>query len=197
MRATLKLSRRVSYAEYLSAEQMSGPRHEFLDGVVVMMAGGSDEHNAITNQVAWLMRGRQTGACRSYSPDQRFWIAVRRRARYADGSIICGPPEHPPHDDQATINPLVVIEVMSPSSEGDDDGDKREDFQSFDSLLAYVLVAQDARRVKVYRRGELGWEATTYKDGSSFELPSLSSPIEVGEVYDGILDEQGRSLLRG
>ena len=196
MEAVLRLPRRVTYADYLAAEEMSDRRHEFFDGVVVMMAGGSDEHNAISNQLAWLLRGRQTGSCRSYSPDQRFWIASRRRGRYADGSIICGPPEHPPHDDQATVNPVVVIEVMSPSSEGDDDGEKREDFQSLESLHAYVLIAQDQRRVKVYRRTEAGWEATTYKNGERFELPSLSSVIAVTEVYDGILDEQGRSLLR-
>ncbi|HEX2686351.1 MAG TPA: Uma2 family endonuclease, partial [Kofleriaceae bacterium] len=56
--------------------------------------------------------------------DQRFWIASRARGRYADGSIICGAPDHPAHDDQATTNPTVAIEVLSPSSEGDDDGDK-------------------------------------------------------------------------
>lgn len=197
MEAILRLPRRATYADYLAVESCSEHRHEFLDGVIVAMAGGSDEHNAIAGQMAGILSSRRSGPCRYYTPDQRFWIALRRHGRYADGSIICGAPEHPAHDDQATTNPLIVIEVMSPSSEGDDDGDKREDFQSLASLQAYVLVAQDARQVKVYRRLEAGWEATTYRGGDRFELPSLSSPIEVGEVYDGILDEQGRSLLRG
>jgi Uma2 family endonuclease len=196
MEATLRLPHRASYADYLAAEQDSDHRHEFLDGVIVAMAGGSDEHNAIAGRVARLLGNRETGSCRYYTADQRFWIASRARGRYADGSIICGTPDHPPHDSQATTNPTVVIEVLSPSSEGDDDGDKRSDFQSLASALAYVLVAQDQRCVKVYRRTGGEWRATTYRDGDSFELPTLSSSIPVADVYDGILDAAGRSLLR-
>jgi hypothetical protein len=59
-----------------------------------------------------------------------------------------------------------------------------------------VLVAQDQRRVKVYRRAGSEWRASTYRDGDSLELPTLSMPIPVSEVYDGILDSAGRSLLR-
>ena len=160
------------------------------------MVGGSDEHNAIAGSLAGVLGNRETGSCRYYTADQRFWIASRARGRYADGSIICGAPDHPAHDDQATTNPTVVIEVLSPSSEGDDGGDKRSDFQSLASVEAYVLVAQDQRRVKVYRRAGGEWRAATYRDGDSFELPTLSTPIPVADVYDGILDGSGRSLLR-
>ena len=196
MEAILRLPRRASYADYLAAEQDSDRRHEFIDGVIVAMAGGSDEHNAIAGNLARLLGNRRTGSCRYYPADQRFWIASRARGRYADGSIICGAPDHPAHDDQATTNPTVVIEVLSPSSEGDDDGDKRSDFQSLASVEAYVLVAQDQRRVKVYRRAGGAWHAATYGDGDSFELPTLSTSIPVADVYDGLLDAAGRSLLR-
>ncbi len=90
-------------------------------------------------------------------------------------------------------------EVLSPSSEGDDEGDKRVDFQSLASLQAYVVLAQDERRVRVYRRTERGaWltEPDVYRDGDTFELPTLSSPLAVAEIYDDILDPSGRSLLR-
>jgi len=196
MEALLRLPRRASYADYLAVEQNSGHRHEFLDGVIVAMAGGSDEHNAIAGKMAVLLGIRVSGRCRYYTPDQRFWIAARSRARYADGSIICGTPEHPAHDRQGTSNPALIVEVLSPSSEGDDDGDKRSDFQSLASLEAYVLVAQDERRVKVYRRTGDGWRAATYREGDHVELPMLSSAITVAEIYDGILDGAGRSQLR-
>ncbi len=196
MEAFLRLPRRARYADYLAAEQTSECRHEFIDGVIVAMEGGSDEHNAIAGRFARLLGNRETGCCRYYTPDQRFWIASRARGRHADGSIICGAPEHPAHDDQATTNPKVVIEVMSPSSEGDDDGDKRSDFQSLASLEAYLLVAQDERRVKVYRRAGGEWRTATYRDGDSFDLPTLSTAIPVGDIYDGILDGAGRSMLR-
>lgn len=195
MEAILRLPRRTSYVDYLAVEQSSERRHEFLDGVIVALAGGSDEHNAIAGRFAKLLGNREAGSCRYYTPDQRFWIASRIRGRYTDGSIICGAPEHPAHDAQATTNPALVLEMMSPSSEGDDDGDKRADFQSLASLQAYVLVAQDQRCVKVYRRRGAEWHTTTYVDGESFELPTLTAPIAVAEIYDGILDAAGASVL--
>ena len=199
MKVTLSLPRRATYADYLAAQQNSESRLELIDGVIVAMAGGSDEHNAIASRLAGLFGTRVPRGCRGYTPHQRFWIAATARGRYSDGSIICGKPEHPAHDSQATTNPLVVVEVLSPSSEGDDDGDKRRDFQSLTSLQAYVLAAQDTRCVKVYRRTERGeWrdEPEVYRDGESFELPRLTRAIAVDEIYDDILDAAGRSLLR-
>jgi Uma2 family endonuclease len=196
MEAFLRLPRRASYADYLAVSQGSEYRLEYFDGVIVAMAGGSDEHNAIIGRIARLLGDRETGRCLYYPADQRFWIAARTRARYTDGSIICGAPDHPAHDAQATTNPTVVIEVLSPSSEGDDDGDKRSDYQSLVSLEAYVLISQDQRRVKVYRRAGREWSVATYRDGDSFELPTLAAPILVADVYAKILDGAGKSLLR-
>jgi Uma2 family endonuclease len=199
VKATLSLPHRATYADYLAVEQGSERRHEFLDGVIVAMAGGSDEHNALTTRFAVLFGVRVASGCLGYSPDQRFWIAATARGRYSDGSIICGKPVHPTHDAQATTNPSVIVEVLSPSSSGDDDGDQRRDFQSLASLQAYVLAAQDARWIKLYRRTERGdWrdEPEIYRDGEHFELPRLTRAISVDEVYDGILDRAGRSLLR-
>jgi len=199
VKAVLSLPRRTTYADYLGAAQNSERRLEFIDGVIVAMAGGSDEHNSIAAHFTGLFMMRVRSGCHGYNSDQRFWIEATARGRYSDGSIICGKPAHPAHDNQGTTNPLVVVEVLSPSSEGDDDGDKRHDFQSLASLAAYVLAAQDARCVKVYRRAERGdWrgEPDIYRDGESFELPGLSRAIAVNEVYDGLLDEAGHSLLR-
>lgn len=199
MRAVLYLDRRATYADYLATEKASEARHEYIDGVIVAMAGGSDEHNAIASRFGGLCMARLRADCRHYTADQRFWIAATGRGRYADGSIIWGAPAHPPHDQQATTNPIVVIEVLSPSSEGDDEGDKRRDFQTLGALEAYVVAAQDERRVTVYRRDERRqWLALpdVYRDGESFELPRLASAISVGELYDGVLTPDGRSLLR-
>lgn len=199
MKAVLSLPRRTTYADYLAAEQSSERRHEFIDGVIVAMAGGSDEHNAIAGRFAGLFAARVPVGCLYYTPDQRFWIPATARGRYSDGSIICGKPAHPAHDDQATTNTSVILEVLSPSSEGDDDGAKRGDFQSLASLQAYVIAAQDSRLVKVYRRNERGeWrgEPEMYRDGESFELPRLTRPVAVAEIYEGILDAAGRSQLR-
>jgi Uma2 family endonuclease len=199
MKAVLRLPRAATYADYLAVEQHSEHRHELLDGVIVAMAGGSDEHNAIAGKLAMLLGLRLQEGCRYYTPDQRFWIAGHARSRYTDGSIICGKPDHPPHDGQATTNPVIVVEVLSPSCEGDDDGDKRLDFQSLSTLQAYVLIHQDQRCVRIYRRdaqGQWSLQADTYAGGDSFVLPASSQPIPVDEIYAGILDDKGASLLR-
>jgi Uma2 family endonuclease len=183
----------------MAAQQNSGHRLEFIDGVIVAMAGGSDEHNAIAGRFAGLFAGRLPPGCLYYTPDQRFWIAASARGRYSDGSIICGKPEHPVHDDQATTNPMVIVEVLSPSSEGDDEGEKRCDFQSLMSLRAYVMAAQDDRRVIVHGRddqGSWGDRPRVFVAGMSFDLPGQTGPISVDDVYRDILDEGGRSLLR-
>ena len=196
MRATLRLPRAATYAECLAVEQHSDHRHELIDGVIVAMAGGSDEHNAIAGRLAMVLGVRLGGGCRFFTADQRFWIAATARGRYADGSIICGKPEHPPHDGQATTNPRVVVEVLSPSSAGHDDGDKRLDLQSLATLEEYVLVAQDARHVLVYRRDEKGtWPVAPQVHGVG-ESFALSAPVAVDDVYDGVLDPERRSLLR-
>jgi Uma2 family endonuclease len=198
MRATLRLERRVTYQEYLDMQAMTPVRLEYLEGVIVAMAGGSKEHNAVAGRFAGLFEMRRNSGCRYYTPDQKFWIAATTRGRYSDGSIICGPMENPPHDRNAAVNPTVVLEVTSPSSEGDDEGDKREDFQSLESLQAYVVARQDERAVRVYRRDAHGkWQQAPeiHRDGDSFQLPSLTSAISVAEIYDGILDENGRSLV--
>jgi hypothetical protein len=100
---------------------------------------------------------------------------------------------------EAAVEPDRETARRAGPSEGDDHGEKRRDFQSLDSLQAYVLAAQDARCVKVYRRNERGeWRDVpgVYRDGDSFELPGLTRAIAVAEVYDGLLDAAGRSLLR-
>ena len=198
MKATLQLAHRATYSEYLAVERSSAHRHEFIDGVIVAMAGGSDEHNAIAGKVAMLLGQRAPAGCRYFTPDQRFWIESTGRSRYSDGSLICGKPEHPPFDNQATTNPVLILEVLSPSSEEGDEGDKRRDFQSLPSLRTYILASQDRRSVKLYRRDERGsWpsEPEVYLQGQSFEVPVLTAPLAVDDIYAGILDVQGKSLL--
>lgn len=107
MKVTLSLPSRATYDDYLATEQNSERRHEFIDGVIVAMSGGSDEHNAITAHFTGLFMTRVPSGCHGYNSDQRFWIAATARGRYGDGSIICGRPAHPAHDKQATTNPLV------------------------------------------------------------------------------------------
>jgi len=94
-------AREDTYADYLAAEQTSESRLELIDGVIVAMAGGSHEHNAIAGRFAGALSARVPATCFYYTPDQRFWIAATARGRYSGGSIICGKPANPAHDAQA------------------------------------------------------------------------------------------------
>jgi Uma2 family endonuclease len=197
MMAMLRLPR-ATYADYLAVERDSPVRHEFVDGVIIAMAGGSSLHSRLAGRFAGVLTAFASPNCFYHTSDQRFWIEPTGHGRYSDGSLLCGDPEHPEHDKDAAINPVIIVEVVSPSSAQQDHGDKRQDYQSFASLQAYVVVEQDQRAIKVYRRdGRGAWqrEPMTYRDGDSFELPRLGQPIRVNQIYDGLVGPDGRSLV--
>lgn len=193
---------RTTYADYLAVESCSEAKHEFIDGVIVAMAGGSLEHNRLELRMGVLLDGRVRLGCEAYPSNQRIWVQVSNHVRYSDGMIICGQARLGPHDGQAVANPLVIVEVLSSTTANDDKGAKRRDFQSLPSLEAYVLVAQAARRITVFSRngahvrGDAADQVRIYRSGESFDLPGLTAPIAVDEIYRGILDESGASLLR-
>lgn len=178
--------RRYTLEDYLGVEEMSGVRHEFVDGQIFAMAGGTPEHAALSAAIVVLLGSKLTGACRPYSADLRIRVIATGLATYADAAIICGDPERDPSSPTHVTNPSVVIEVLSTSTEEYDRGEKREHYQRIESLREYVLVAQDRRRVEVYRRGPAGadWEQRVYGAGDDVELPSLGLSFATNELYD-------------
>lgn len=188
----------ATYADYLAVENDSPVRHEFIDGMIIAMAGGSSLHSRLAGRFAGVLTAFAAPSCFYHTLDQRFWIESTGHTRYSDGSLLCGDPEHPVHDKHAATNPVIIVEVVSPSSAQQDYGEKRQDYQSIASLQAYVVVEQDQRAIKVHRRDERGaWqrEPVVYRDGDSFELPRLGQPIVVGQIYDGLVAPDGRSLV--
>jgi Uma2 family endonuclease len=106
-------------------------------------------------------------------------------ATYADAAVIRGEPERDPKSPTHVTNPSVIVEVLSPSTEDYDRGEKREHYQQIESLREYVLVAQDRRWVEVFQRTATGsWESRAYGPGAHAEIPSLRLRLSVDEVYD-------------
>ena len=104
---------------------------------------------------------------------------------YADAAVICGEPSSHPASPTHVTNPTVVVEVLSPSTEGYDRGEKRAHYQAIASLREYVLVAQDARRIEVFARDAAGsWEGRVYGPDDDVALPSLGVTLSVRAVYD-------------
>ncbi|MGH7436387.1 MAG: Uma2 family endonuclease, partial [Polyangiaceae bacterium] len=143
-----------TYAEYLAYERDSLLKHEFINGRIVAMAGGSRRHSALALRVgAALVAARQRG-CQAFQSDQKVRVLATGRATYPDASMVCGDIEGDPADSSgATItNPTLLVEVLSPSTEQEDRGNKWQHYQLIPSLREYVLVSQSEPRVEYYRR---------------------------------------------
>lgn len=176
-----------SYAEYLAYEQDSGLKHEFHDGEILAMAGGSRRHNALALRVgAALDTGREHG-CVAFQSDQKVRVLATGRATYPDATVVCGAIEGDPQDPQgATItNPTILVEVLSASTEEEDRGGKWQHYQVIPSLREYVLVSQSQARVERYRRIEGNrWEYTEVREGT-LKL-STGAVLDLAALYDGL-----------
>lgn len=177
---------RASEAEYLERERQSETKHEYIDGEIVDMAGASILHNLLVLNVGAALRERLRGKpCVVLASDQRVNIRATRLYTYPDVSVVCGRPETHPADAQTLLNPLVIIEVLSDSTEAYDRGEKFAHYRGLPSLREYVLVSQRARRIEHYRRVEVGqWLLTEYQEGAAVPLPALGIELPLAEVYD-------------
>jgi Uma2 family endonuclease len=183
----------MTYAEYLAAEAKSEVRHEYLDGEVWEMAGGTIEHGALALAVAGELREALRGKpCRAFSSDVRVRIPETGLTTYPDLSIVCGRVETAPEDKDAITNPVVLVEVLSDSTEAYDRGAKAAHYRRIASLREYVLVAQDEPRIEVQRRSEGGrWELLEARSGETIELASLGVRLDVAAVYANPLQQAG------
>jgi Uma2 family endonuclease len=180
---------RMSYAEYLVAEAKSDVRHEFFDGEVFAMAGGTPEHAALAAAISGDLRVALRGKpCRIYSSDLRVRIEATGLTTYPDASVVCGKLEISAQDPHAIVNPGVLIEVLSESSESYDRGAKAAHYRRIPSLREYVLVAQHEPLVEVYRRNEHGrFELFEARPGEPLELSSVGAALDVRALYENPL----------
>jgi Uma2 family endonuclease len=170
---------RYSYQEYLEFERDSGLKHEFEDGEITAMAGGSRRHSALASRISAALESARKPGCVAFQSDQKVRVLATGKATYPDASLVCGPIEGDPADPSGhTItNPTVVVEVLSPSTEEEDRGNKWQHYQLIPALREYVLVSQAQKRIEHYRRLESGaWE---YRDLSEGALR-----LESGAIID-------------
>jgi Uma2 family endonuclease len=175
----------MSYARYVAAEETSAGKHEFLAGEVYAMAGGTPEHAALCAAVARELGNALLGKpCRVFSADARVRVQATGLATYPDVTVVCGKLETDAEDPHAIVNPVVLVEVLSDSTEGHDRGEKAAHYRHIPTLREYVFVSQGQRRIEVYRRNEAGrWELFEFEAGTAVELSSVGGSIRVDEVY--------------
>ena len=179
-----------SLEEYFALEDASNARFEYWDGDIVCMSGGSRAHGTIGSNVHFaLALGVRGGRCRAYTGDIAVWTPTLPPYRYPDASAACGEPEfknQKGHD--ALVNPVVVVEVMSPSTAALDEGPKFIAYQAIPTLREYLLVSQGEPRVTHYARRDNGaWERRDVTDlDASVELESVGCALKLRDVYDGV-----------
>ena len=189
----------VSYSEYLALEEKSPTKHEWLDGVVFDMeahgmAGGTPNHAALAAAVTFLLGLQLRGKpCRVFSSDLKVRILATGLATYPDLTVVCSKLETDPQDANAAINPTLLVEVLSDSSEAYDRGEKFAHYRRLPSLREYVLVSHLTPRIEVWRRNDANrWElAQEAGAGERAELASIACELTVDEVYADPLAQQG------
>ncbi|MBI2302697.1 MAG: Uma2 family endonuclease [Armatimonadetes bacterium] len=174
--------------EYLALERAAETKSELYEGEIVAMSGGTAPHALIAvNASASLVVQLRARPCRVYSSDLRVRLASRRSYFYPDVSVACGDIQFADDKRDTLLNPLLVLEVLSPSTEGLDRGVKWGHYQLLPSLQHYVLIAQDRISVEVFTRqeGQWGYVCLTELDASA-ELPAINCRLPLSELYDKV-----------
>jgi Uma2 family endonuclease len=182
-----------TYAEYLGLEASSNVKHEFLDGQIYAMAGGTPEHAALAAAVIGLLfPALRAGRCRTYDADLRVRVPATGLTTYPDVTVVCGPRALDPGDKQAVTNPTLIVEVLSRSTEDYDRGDKFEHYKHLPSLQQYVLVSYREPSVEVFTRDGLGaWTSAVANAGDVADLTSIGARLDVSELYASAAEPDG------
>ena len=157
-----------SFADYLVLERDSEIKHEFDAGEILAMAGGTARHGALAANIVVALGTTRAPGCTVFTSDMRVRVVATGRATYPDVSMVCGPIEYDPEDAARTTitNPVVLVEVLSVTTEKGDRGNKWMHYQRIASLQEYVLVSQDAR-IEIFRRTPSGtWEYLEAREGT-------------------------------
>ena len=179
---------KLSPAQYLIAEREATEKHEYVDGYVYAMAGAKLAHIQIcANLVLAVGPELKSRGCQILASDMRVRIPNLSLYTYPDIAIVCAKPElEDPHKD-TLLNPLVLFEVLSPSTEAWDRGEKFARYQTIPSLQEYVLVCQDRPRVECFRRRGKKWILSVFEGfDSTARFDSLGLAIRLREIYDRV-----------
>jgi Uma2 family endonuclease len=177
---------RYSYEEYRCFEEATDAKHEYADGEILAMAGGTPEHAALAAAViAEFSRHLTGGPCSMFSSDLRVRIRATGLATYPDVTVVCGDLQRDVDDAHAAVNPTVLVEVLSDSTEAYDRGDKFTHYQLIPELRAYVLVSHRDRHVEVWSRDPAGaWQHCDGTRGMSVAIEPIGLSISVDAIYD-------------
>jgi Uma2 family endonuclease len=179
--------RQLSYEEFLELEQQSDVKHEWLDGVVYAKAGGTVEHSRLAGNIHVVLKNAHPG-CEVLQADVMLFVRASKFSTYADVTVVCGALDIQKIErngralGEALLNPTVIVEVLSDSTEDYDRGEKFHHYMGIPSLKEYVLVSQREPKIEMFRRPDQGhWEHAVARSGESIVIADRS--INVDDVY--------------
>lgn len=176
-------------AEYLELERQTGIKFEYEDGEVFAMAGGTVVHSLIGNNVGGELRHvLKNRSCNAFNSDLK--IAINEeKYRYADASVICGLVEYYDENPEAAKNPVLIVKVLSESSESYDRGEKFKKYRQIPTFREYVLIEQRFPLVEVFFKiDEKTWQYRVYEQlDQPVQLNSIEAEIPLAELYSGVI----------
>jgi len=186
---TVQMRPYLSPQEYLALERRAEFKSEYLDGEMIAMSGASRKHVLIgLNLAGGLKRELRERPCEVYANDMRVQIPATGLYTYPDIAVVCGERRFEDEHEDTLLNPILIMEVLSPSTESYDRGRKFEQYRALESLQEYVLVSQDRRRVEQFIRQD--GNVWLFKDIAGMEqvvsLASVQCEIALSEIYDRI-----------
>jgi len=185
-----------SAKEYLALERSALFKSEFHDGQIYAMTGASRKHNLVTVNIARELSAQlKKRPCEAYINDMRVKAAEARSYHYPDIAVVCGSPQFEDAHVDTLLNPTVLIEVLSPSTEAYDRGGKFAHYRKIASLNEYLLVTQDQPIIERYQRQGDVWILSEAEGlDASVSLESIGCILSLREVYDKVLDATNSNL---
>ena len=179
---------RYTAGQYLELERRADSKSEFINGQVYAMSGANRIHNQLTFNLAGLLHSRLRGRrCEAYVTDMRVKISSTGMYTYPDVAALCGEALFEDTHLDTLINPALIIEVLSPSTEAYDRGGKFSHYRKIQSLIEYVLIAQDRYSVERFVRQDSQWLFSESTDLSHVvNLQSIQCDLLLSDIYDKV-----------
>lgn len=178
---------KLTIEEYLEWEKAGRDKHEFYQGEVFAMAGANRRHNLIaTNLMRDIATALRRDPCQPYGSDMRIHIPENSLFTYPDLTIICGEPISSVHDEDSFIHPVVIIEILSPSTRNYDRGEKFRLYQDIPTLKEYIMVDMESVQIEVFRLNEENrWVLQRYQALSDqVFIAAVNVLLPISSIYE-------------
>ncbi|TYQ23508.1 Uma2 family endonuclease [Pseudanabaena sp. UWO310] len=182
----LTLTKKYSLTEYFDREILSETRNEYIDGEINPMTGGTPTHNTLVVNLLSLLHIALPSPYRVFVTDQRLWIPDRKIATYPDVMVIAEPLEYQEGRKDTLVNPILIAEILSPSTASYDRIGKFASYRTIPSFKEYLLISQDRQYVEhFYKEGDR-WIFTAYENDAAISLASFEVAIATSVLYKRI-----------